>query len=207
MRREESRTELRSERESARDRQPASRGLTPRTRASRRAVCALCTLALCRAPSSVYPGYSRVLFTLSTRVCPVTRHVSRRTTSRVGTSFPSAPAARAVTARLWRIPIYSFAELKLPQSSTITMNVASWEQSKWSVRRRAGKWTAWTDWFAQAVQGALMRQTGRHARLLSYADPTCARQLLVWPRLARQHHFQLCAPLESRRHRAHAMVR
>ena len=71
----------------------------------------------------------------------------------------------------------------------------------------SSKWTAWTDWFAQAVQGALMRQTGQHARLLSYADTPCARQLLVWPRLARQHHFQLCAPLESRRHRAHAMVR
>ena len=131
----------------------------------------------------------------------------RRNTSRVGTSFPSAPAARAVTARLWRMARYIFPELKMQQSSTSFMNVASWEQSKWSVRRRAGKWTAWTDWFAQAVQGALMRQTGQHARLLSYADTPCARKLLVWPRLARQHHFQLCAPVESRRHRGHAMVR
>ena len=61
----------------------------------------------------------------------------RRTTFRVGTSFPSAAAARPVTAQLWHLRLYSFAELNLPQSSTIIMKVASWEQSRWSVRRRA----------------------------------------------------------------------
>ena len=49
----------------------------------------------------------------------------------------------------------------------------------------SSKWTVWTVWFAQ----------GLDHRQLSYVDPPRARQLLVWPRLARYHHLQLALRL------------